>query len=116
MQVAAQPTPLLLSRGDQAHPGALKVAGECRGVHCRADLAGEVAQQPDVARRNRLTVPPLPDEQVPDLGGLVLQRHGQQVRRGLAVLGGDHHAVATAHRDRDLAQLERSGESLDSAC
>lgn len=115
VQVAAQPPPLFFSRSDQPHPGTLKVAGQRRGVHRRADLAGEIAQQAGVARGNRLTVPPPADQELSHLGRLVLQGQAQQVRGRLAVLGRDDRAITAADGDRDIAQLEGGGESLHSA-
>ena len=64
VQVTAQPSPLLLPGGHPLRQGCLQRATERNGMRGRADLAGEIFQEPFVLGSQLLAGGPTPSQQV----------------------------------------------------
>ena len=108
MQVAPNPPPLLLAGRDQLLARGLERVGEPGGVEGDPDLPREVAQQPLIARRERLARAPCRRVQRAERRAAVDQGDGQPLRQGRSGSVGDHaRRRALVRLDRDVGELER---------
>lgn len=110
VQVAPQPTPLLLPGADQPLAGALQVGGQTDGVDRHPDLAGEVLQQLAVGGGQRLPGRPRAHGQLADHLPLVDQREADRLAAQVPVAGG--RAVLASHLDRDVGQPQALSDRL----